>query len=216
MVADNINHNGACLQMNTGEQAFSRPSLGSWLTYGLGSENQNLPGFVVISPAQPSPGRPLWGSSFLPAAYQGTWVADLKNPIANLQGPARTTPAASATSSTRSGRLNELHKHGRDNDSRLERPDRLVRAGLPHAVRAPEAFDMAARRRDHEALWPRRPADRDFRPAVPDGPAAGRARRAVRAGLPHVQGNNAWDQHSGLRRTCRTTAPAPTGRSPAC
>src|SRR5438132_2009319 len=53
MVADNINHNGACLQMNTGEQAFSRPSLGSWLLYGLGSVNQNLPGFVVISPAQP-------------------------------------------------------------------------------------------------------------------------------------------------------------------
>src|SRR6266496_2162423 len=43
MVADNINHNGACLQMNTGEQAFSRPSMGSWLVYGLGSDNQNLP-----------------------------------------------------------------------------------------------------------------------------------------------------------------------------
>ena len=57
MVADNINHNGACLQMNTGEQAFSRPSLGSWLTYGLGTENQNLPGFVVISPAPAGAGR---------------------------------------------------------------------------------------------------------------------------------------------------------------
>src|SRR5215211_5459953 len=87
MVADNINHNGACLQMNTGEQAFSRPSLGSWLLYGLGSENQNLPGFVVISPAQPAQGAPLWGSSFLPAAYQGTLVSDLKNPIANLGDP---------------------------------------------------------------------------------------------------------------------------------
>ena len=62
MLADNINHNGACLQMNTGEQAFSRPSLGSWLTYGLGSENQNLPGFLVISPAQPAQGAPLWAS----------------------------------------------------------------------------------------------------------------------------------------------------------
>ena len=58
IVADNINHNGACLQMNTGEQAFSRPSLGSWLLYGLGSENQDLPGFVVISPAQPAQGAP--------------------------------------------------------------------------------------------------------------------------------------------------------------
>ena len=50
MVTDNINHGGAALQMHTGEQAFSRPSVGSWVTYGLGSENQNLPGFVVISP----------------------------------------------------------------------------------------------------------------------------------------------------------------------
>src|SRR6202158_1256631 len=87
MVADNINHNGACLQMNTGEQAFSRPSMGSWLLYGLGSENQSLPGFVVISPSQPPQGAPLWSSSFLPAAYQGTLVADLKNPIANLKNP---------------------------------------------------------------------------------------------------------------------------------
>src|SRR5215468_1110853 len=85
MVADNINHNGACLQMNTGEQAFSRSSLGSWLVYGLGSENQSLPGYIVISPSQPAQGAPLWTSSFLPAAYQGTLVADLKNPIANLK-----------------------------------------------------------------------------------------------------------------------------------
>jgi hypothetical protein len=59
MVADNINHTGAALQMNTGEQAFSRPSLGSWLVYGLGSENQSLPGFVVIAPKPPFQGSPL-------------------------------------------------------------------------------------------------------------------------------------------------------------
>ena len=52
MHADNINHTGAALQMCTGEQAFSRPSAGSWLLYGLGTENQNLPGFVVVSPAE--------------------------------------------------------------------------------------------------------------------------------------------------------------------
>src|SRR5438132_3110578 len=93
VVADNINHTGAALQMNTGEQAFSRPSLGSWLVYGLGSENQSLPGFVVISPAQPAQGAPLWSSSFLPAAYQGTLVSDLAKPIANLDNP-RFSPAA--------------------------------------------------------------------------------------------------------------------------
>src|SRR4029079_7279732 len=87
MVADNINHNGACLQMNTGEQAFSRPSLGSWLLYGLGTASRDLPGFVVLSPSQPAQGAPLWSSSFLPAAYQGTLVNDLKNPVSNLPAP---------------------------------------------------------------------------------------------------------------------------------
>src|SRR5438552_507676 len=89
MVADNINHSGAALQMNTGEQAFSRPSMGSWLVYGLGTENQNLPGFVVVSPAAVFQGAQLWSSSFLPSAYQGTLVRDLKNPIANLNDPSR-------------------------------------------------------------------------------------------------------------------------------
>src|SRR5204862_2090184 len=84
-VADNISHPGAYRQMHTGEQTFSRPSLGSWLLYGLGSENQNLPGFVVISP-QETQGSMGWSSSFLPAAYQGTYVADLAHPIANLTG----------------------------------------------------------------------------------------------------------------------------------
>src|SRR5437667_5471203 len=87
MVADNINHTGAALQMCTGEQAFSRPSMGSWLTYGLGTENQNLPGFVVVSPAAVFQGAQLWASSFLPSSYQGTLIRDLKNPIANLDDP---------------------------------------------------------------------------------------------------------------------------------
>src|SRR5438067_2458800 len=88
MVADNINHSGAALQMCTGEQAFSRPSMGSWLVYGLGTENQNLPGFVVISPAAVFQGAQLWASSFLPSAYQGTLIRDLDKPLANLDpGP---------------------------------------------------------------------------------------------------------------------------------
>src|SRR5216117_2471203 len=103
MVGDNINHNGACLQMNTGEQAFSRPSLGSWLLYGLGSENRDLPGFVVLSPSQSAQGAPLWSSSFLPAAYQGTLVSDLKNPVANL-------PASGADAARQRRQLDALRE----------------------------------------------------------------------------------------------------------
>src|SRR4051812_8803150 len=118
MVADNINHNGACLQMNTGEQAFSRPSLGSWLTYGIGSENQNLPGFVVISPAQPAQGAPLWSSSFLPAAYQGTLVSDLTNPIANLSNAAFSRDTQRAELDALKS-INAMHHAKREEDGRL-------------------------------------------------------------------------------------------------
>src|SRR3954447_7488209 len=118
IVADNINHNGACLQMNTGEQAFSRPSMGSWLGYGLGSENQDLPGFVVISPSQPAQGAPLWSSSFLPAAYQGTLVTDLKNPIPNLAN-ARFDLKQQREQLDLLKELNQQHAAQREEDSRL-------------------------------------------------------------------------------------------------
>src|SRR5688572_24750980 len=141
MVADNINHNGACLQMNTGEQAFSRPSLGSWLTYGIGSENQNLPGFVVISPAQPVQGAPLWSSSFLPAAYQGTLVSDLKRPIDNL---------ANSTFSAKEQReeldllkaLNQKHLEARAEDSRLSARIESFELAFRMQAQAPAAFNI--------------------------------------------------------------------------
>src|SRR5450755_4223647 len=85
MVADDVNHPGGCLQMNTGERVASRPSLGAWVTYGLGSENQNLPGFIAIGPGPLIEGARQYGAAFLPAAYQGTLISDLQNPIRNLK-----------------------------------------------------------------------------------------------------------------------------------
>ena len=141
MVADNINHNGACLQMNTGEQAFSRPSMGSWLLYGLGSENQNLPGFVVISPAQPAQGAPLWSSSFLPAAYQGTLVANLKDPIADLAN-ARFPVKDQREQLDALRRLNELHRVRREEDSRLSARIESFELAFRMQAQAPEAFGI--------------------------------------------------------------------------
>src|SRR5947209_11679581 len=141
MVADNINHTGAALQMNTGEQAFSRPSLGSWLVYGLGSENQNLPGFVVISPAQPAQGAPLWSSSFLPAAYQGTLVADLKRPIADISNPEFPRDRQQAQLALLR-RLDALHQQHREDDSRLSARVASFELAFRMQKEAPEAFDV--------------------------------------------------------------------------
>jgi hypothetical protein len=71
------NHEPSMLMMNTGHTQVGRPSLGSWLTYGLGTDNNNLPGFVVLCPDVPTTvGPPLWNSAFLPAMHQGTYIAD--------------------------------------------------------------------------------------------------------------------------------------------
>jgi len=139
-VADNISHPGAYRQMHTGEETFSRPSLGSWLLYGLGSENQNLPGFVVISPKE-TQGAMGWSSSFLPAAYQGTYVSDLTRPIANLAGPG---PAAGQRSSLDFLReLNERHARSRPEESALEARIESFELAYRMQMEAPEAFDLS-------------------------------------------------------------------------
>src|SRR4051812_2987045 len=141
MYADNINHTGAALQMCTGEQAFSRPSMGSWLVYGLGTENQNLPAFVVVSPAAVFQGAQLWASSFLPSAYQGTLIRDLKDPIANLKpgegGLARQRDKLDALRA-----FNDLHKRGRSSG---ELDARIASFELAFRMQreAPEAFDLS-------------------------------------------------------------------------
>src|SRR3954454_14083447 len=142
MVADNINHTGAALQMCTGEQAFSRPSMGSWLVYGLGTENQNLPGFVVVSPSAVFQGAQLWASSFLPSAYQGTLIRDLKNPIANLDpGPGGLSRQRDKLDALR--RFNEFHQRGRGDDSQLEARIASFELAFRMQKEATEAFDLS-------------------------------------------------------------------------
>jgi len=203
MVADNINHNGACLQMNTGEQAFSRPSMGSWLLYGLGSENQNLPGFVVISPAQPAQGAPLWSNSFLPAAYQGTLVNDLKKPVANL-GNTRFSADEQRTQLDFLGNLNKLHSAQREEDSRLSARIESFELAYRMQAEAPEAFDV-----DRESPETKKLYGLDNPVTEIFGRQCLMARRLSERGVRMVQiyhtttskrsSCQLWDQHSNLR-----------------
>jgi hypothetical protein len=93
--ADLFNHAPAKLFMNTGSGQFGRPSMGSWLTYGLGSESQDLPGFVVLQsgPRGPRGGAVNWGSGFLPTTFQGVPLRGNGDPILNLANPAGVTAA---------------------------------------------------------------------------------------------------------------------------
>jgi hypothetical protein len=211
MLADNINHNGACLQMNTGEQAFSRPSMGSWLTYGLGSENQSLPGFIVISPSQPAQGAPLWSSSFLPAAYQGTLVADLKNPIANLKSPRTTARERDQLDTLK--QLNELHRQRRLEDSRLSARIASFELAFRMQQQAPEAFNVQG-----ETEATRRLYGLNEKTTEIFGTQCLMARRLVERGVRFVQVYHTqtsrrsscqlWDQHGGLRAELRANCAA--------
>ncbi len=89
MATDVFNHGPAKLFANTGTQRFGMPSMGAWVAYGIGSESQDLPGFVVLQsgPRGPRGGAPLWGSGFLPTTYQGVPFLLGPEPILNLATP---------------------------------------------------------------------------------------------------------------------------------
>lgn len=198
MHADNINHTGAALQMCTGEQAFSRPSVGSWLVYGLGTENQNLPGFVVVSPAAVFQGAQLWASSFLPSAYQGTLIRELNSPIANLH-PAGGDLARQRDKLDALRQLNEMHKNTRTTDGQLDARIASFELAFRMQQEAPEAFDLS---RESTRVQHRY----GIGSAVTDlfGRQCLLARRLVERGVRFVQlfdapANNAWDHHGSLR-----------------
>ena len=84
MHTSHSNHYNATLGMHTGSFTVTRPSIGAWVSYGLGTENQNLPSFIVIAPHSPYAGGQVWGSDFLPGAHQGTRVVPGNNPVPNI------------------------------------------------------------------------------------------------------------------------------------
>jgi hypothetical protein len=199
MVADDVNHPGGCLQMNTGERVATRPSLGAWVTYGLGTENQNLPGFLAIGPGPLIEGARQYGAAFLPAAYQGTFVSDLRRPIRNLTndqvGPDRQRRELDALR-----QLNDLHRADRAEDSRLSARIEAFELAYRMQLRAPDAFDL-----DRETEATRRLYGIDQKATEVFGRQCLLARRLVERGVRFVQlyhttgGFQPWDQHSNLK-----------------
>jgi hypothetical protein len=145
MVADGINHSTAISQMNTGELLAGRPSLGAWVTYGLGSVNQNLPGFVVLCDDHRSPpgGAKNWGSGFMPSLYQGTRFQDGPAPIIDLLAPRDMPPERQRRKLDLLGKLNREHLVGREEDDRLEARLASFELAFRMQAEAPEAIDLS-------------------------------------------------------------------------
>jgi hypothetical protein len=193
MVADNINHSNACQQMFTGEQVFSRPSLGSWLLYGLGTESQDLPGFVAICPSGGD--AAMWGSSFLPESYQGTRVADLAHPIANL-GNEHWPSKEQRRQLDLVKELNRLHRQGREDDSRLGARIESFELAFRMQMQAPGVFDIGSEPESVRRLYGlHQPHTESF------GKQCLIARRLVERGVRFVQlhTESNWDHHTGIR-----------------
>jgi hypothetical protein len=153
MVTDIPNHEPSLLMMNTGHTQPGRPSMGSWLTYGLGTDNENLPGFVVLCPDQNTVvGPPLWGSAFLPAVTQGTFISDKVPKKEKEFDPKKVVPYLENEREDRSEQrealdlletLNRGHlAREQEEDSQLDGAIRAMETAYRMQTEAPEVFDV--------------------------------------------------------------------------
>lgn len=196
MHTDVPNHEPGLLMMNTGNIQPIRPSLGSWAIYGLGTENQNLPGFVVL---RPTPnivvGPALWSNSFLPAQYQATSVITSDMAVDKLVANVR-NPLLSARTQQRQvdliQRMNRMHAERRGNDSALEAQIAAMETAYRMQSEASRTFDIS---RESQAT-------RDLYGDTAFGRSCLLARRLVEDGVRFVNvyyvnsGNQPWDTHS--------------------
>jgi hypothetical protein len=210
MHADVPNHEPSLMLMNCGDGRLSRPSMGAWITYGLGSENQNLPGFIAMCPG----GHPIvatqnWRSAFLPGAYQGTYIDSQHTDVQRLIENIRNTSASPAEQRRQLDlvrRLNEMHLEARQRDSQLEA--RLQSFELAYRMQgeAADAFDVTRE--------PPRLRERYGTGTV--GRQLLIARRLLERGVRFVQvwsgAGQPWDNHDGLERQHRQLA-APWDRA---
>ena len=221
MQTDQFNHAPAELLLYTGSPRTGRPAMGSWVTYGLGSENENLPGFVVLisSGVQPNGGKARWGSGFLPGGLPGRAV-----PVEGRPGPLRLRPAPGWTARRRRRASTPCATSTRCRRSEFGHPETLTRISqyelaFRMQMSVPEVMDIRRSRRHVLEDYGAQPGGVELRQQLPARPPAGRAGRAVRAalrlglGLPRHQ-RPSEDIVDGLPEKCTDDGPAGRGADP--
>jgi len=194
-----INHSGGVCQMNTGIQFAGRPSLGSWVTYGLGTENENLPAFVVLQDREDVVvnGPRNWSAGFMPAVFQGAALEVEGPPFPNLAPPAHVSPARQRQSLDFVQRRNRRHLAGREANSELEARIRSYELAFQMQAHAPEAVDLAGETAETKALY-----GLDAKETAAFGRSCLLARRLVERGVRFVQcyhgAGSKWDAHKGI------------------
>jgi hypothetical protein len=204
---DSVTHPESVYLMNTGSILMGRPSLGAWVAYGLGTENRNLPAFVVL----PDPGgwvkggAPAWGPGFLPATYQGTLLRPGKSPVLHLQPPASIDTQQQKKTLGLIQRLNQEHLRQARPDSELNARIAAYELAFRMQQYAPEAVNLEAETRQTHALY-----GLDRQETAEFGTRCLLARRLVEAGVRFVQvycgDTNGWDGHSNIEKNHGTLA----------
>src|SRR3954453_3018043 len=199
---EGFTHSQAQFLINNGWPRIGRPSLGSWVLYGLGSENQNLPGFVVLLEGGVRSGPAVYGQGFLPAAYQGTSFRPGRNPILNLPPPAGMQAGQQRDLLSTLRQLNQQHLDARNHDSELAARIESYELAFRMQMSAPEATDVSSESEATKALY-----GMDDAVAADFGGRCLLARRLVERGVRFVQvwngnGMNAddWDGHIACDR----------------
>lgn len=208
--ADGLNHVGSVCQMNTGSILAGRPSLGAWVSYGLGTENKNLPGFVVLldNEKEPPGGTRVWGTGFMPASYQGTRFRSGKEPILHLSPPGSISVERQRHKLAFLDRVNGRHRETRIDDQQLEARIASYELAFRMQAHAPETVDLASETAETQALY-----GLDDKQTAAFGRNCLLARRLVERGVRFVQlysgSGSKWDAHSKIEENhtkyCRST-----------
>jgi hypothetical protein len=196
--ADGLNHVGSVCQMNTGSILAGRPSMGAWATYGLGSANENLPTFVILTDNAEVVGGPKnWSSGFLPATYQGTLFRNDSTPIFHLAPPPAVSEKQQRSKLDLLSQLNRHYSEDKPDDTELEA--RLNSYELAYRMQssAPEAVDLAGESESTKKLY-----GLDETITAKFGSNCLLARRLVERGVRFVQlycgSGSGWDAHSDI------------------
>jgi hypothetical protein len=196
---DSVTHPESVYLMNTGSIQMGRPSLGAWACYGLGTENQNMPAFVVL----PDPGgwvkggAPAWGNGFLPAAYQGTLLRGGASPLEHIERPQGISASQQKSTLDFINRLNERHLRERGDDSELGARIAAYELAFRMQSHAPEVVDLASETQGTQRLY-----GLDRTETAEFGRRCLLARRLVERGVRFVQiycgDTNGWDAHTDI------------------
>jgi hypothetical protein len=150
--SDHTNHYEATLGLHTGSFTFARPSIGSWVSYGLGTANKNLPSFIVIAPKSPYAGGQVWAGDFLPGAHQGTLVVPGTEPVANLRRRAATSRLQELELAAMAG-MNRRHLAPRAHDQLLDARIKSFETAFGMQMELPDVFDLSGESDETLALY---------------------------------------------------------------